>query len=683
MATEKSTKTTANEAAVMTTTTSTINREGALSRPARRILQNFLLVWLDANFNESNADFKNSLKYLRRVVASIETFAGAKECVEFLDQIKKEKAFLIVSGSLGWQVVPEIESKPQLEAVYVFCGNKSAHEQWANKITKVKGVYTDIKPICKALQIDRENCDRAMISITFNGVDALFMYTQLLKEAILQIEYDDKKSLKELGHYCRLEEDIPEDEIALLEREYRSHTPIWWYTAPYFLYSMVNRGLRLMDTDIIMKTGFFMRHLQNHMEKVYREQQAHNPITTPFTVFRGQGLSHEYFDKMTQSKGGLMAFNNFLSTSFSRQISLDFARDSNPSDMAILFVMRIDPHVCEQSSIPFIDVKDEGYFKKGEQEILFATHSIFRIERMNQIKDGTRNPMWEVHLILTGDNDKEMDELTRSVRKEIGSHTGWSRLGWILWKIGEFGKAAELYQVLLNKASSSGTDRGHYLHQLGLMYNNMGEYSKALKYYEKSIEIKKIALPKNHPNLTTSYCSIGQVYNNMGEYSKALEYYEKDLETTKISLPKNHPDLAASYNNIALVYNNMGEYSKALEYYEKSIEIFEIALPKNHPDLATSYCSIGLVYNNMGEYSKALEYYEKSHKIFEIALPKNHPDLATSYYNIAEVYYNLKEYSKALELFGKALEIYLEKLPPGHPDIADTKEWIEDVKQKM
>ena len=79
-------------------------------------------------------------------------------------------------------------------------------------------MYTDIKPIYQALQIDRENCDRAMISITFNDIDALFMYTQLLKEAILQIEDDDEKSSKELGNYCCLEEDIPEDKIIKLER---------------------------------------------------------------------------------------------------------------------------------------------------------------------------------------------------------------------------------------------------------------------------------------------------------------------------------------------------------------------------------------------------------------------------------------------------------------------------------
>ncbi|CAF4062078.1 unnamed protein product [Rotaria magnacalcarata] len=37
----------------------------------------------------------------------------------------------------------------------------------------------------------------------------------------------------------------------------------------------------------------------------------------------------------------------------------------------------------------------------------------------------------------------------------------------------------------------------------------------------------------------------------MGEYSKALSSHERALEIRKIALPPNHPGLAASYNNIA------------------------------------------------------------------------------------------------------------------------------------
>ena len=66
--------------------------------------------------------------------------------------------------------------------------------------------------------------------------------------------------------------------------------------------------------------------------------------------------------------------------------------------------MRVDPRVCEKPTISFVDIKSEGFFEE-EEEILFTTHSVFRIQQMNQMKDAERNPMWEVHLILVGEND--------------------------------------------------------------------------------------------------------------------------------------------------------------------------------------------------------------------------------------------------------------------------------------
>ncbi|CAF3945486.1 unnamed protein product [Rotaria magnacalcarata] len=96
-----------------------------------------------------------------------------------------------------------------------------------------------------------------MISISFNGIDPLFMYTQLFKEALSEIEDDDEKSFKELVEYCRLQGDIDEKIIDGVKREYHSHNLIWWYTAPYFVYSMLNSGLQLIDADIILKMGFF------------------------------------------------------------------------------------------------------------------------------------------------------------------------------------------------------------------------------------------------------------------------------------------------------------------------------------------------------------------------------------------------------------------------------------------
>ncbi|CAF4253959.1 unnamed protein product, partial [Rotaria sordida] len=242
--------------------------------------------------------------------------------------------------------------------------------------------------------------------------------------------------------------------------------------------------------------------------------------TAPFTIFRGQGLSVENFDKMKQTKGGLMSFNNFLSTSENRQVSLKFAREgaSKTSDMVgILFIMTIDPNVCTKSKIPFADVSQVGFFEGQEAEILFTTHTIFRIDRIKQMQDDHTDRLWKVHLTLVGNDNHELNTLIAHVRDEINLKApirGWSQLAFILLKVGEPAKAKKLYKILLQKASSD-KERSDYNHKLGWAYNDMGEYSKALSSYEQSLEIREIALPPNHPDLAISYNNIGLVYDNM------------------------------------------------------------------------------------------------------------------------------------------------------------------------
>ncbi|CAF3927520.1 unnamed protein product, partial [Rotaria magnacalcarata] len=194
------------------------------------------------------------------------------------------------------------------------------------------------------------------------------MYTQLFKKAFLKIEDDDTQSIKELVDCCRLQNDIPVGHIDKIEREYRYRTPIWWYTAPFFLYSMLNRGFQLMNIDIILKMGSFIRHLHKDIENSRREQQWIKPTKIAFQVFLGQGLSIENFDKMKQTTGGFMSFNNFLSTSRDRQVSFMYAHSAGMNNdlksVGLLFVMLIDPTLCTAASISFVDVKLVGFYEE-------------------------------------------------------------------------------------------------------------------------------------------------------------------------------------------------------------------------------------------------------------------------------------------------------------------------------
>ncbi|CAF3934784.1 unnamed protein product [Rotaria sp. Silwood1] len=542
-----------------------------------------------------------------------------------------------------------------------------------------------------------------------NQLEPSFMYTQIFKEILLDVDYG-QQAIQDLTEHCRkLNKDDNEEKqvIAEFESTYEPSKAIWWYTRECFTYKMLNRALRTLDGDIIIRMGFFLRDVHQQIEDLHKKQATIYKDKS-FTVYRGQGLSTADFEKLKNNEGGLISFSNFLSTSTDRETSLEFANHASTiKDMVgIVFQMTIDRTI---SSTPFAKIREESYFNE-EEETLFSMHTVFRIDKVRKINE--KSSLYQVDLTLTSDDDQELRDLTDYIRGEVKGE-GWYRLGDLLLTIGQPNKAEELYISLIEQASED-TDKACIYAQLGwvkddqgqyeraityytkaikikeqnssedeldlspyynniaMVYDNMGEYSKALEFYEKSLKIKEKALPPNHPSLADSYNNISQVYKNMGDYSKALEFSEKALKIREEALPPNHPSLATSYNNIAIVYDNLGNYSKALEFYEKSHQILEKALPPNHPNLASSYNNIAIVHVNMGEYSKALKLFEKGLKIDEKNLPPNHSDLAPPYNNIGAVYYTMKDYLKALEFYEKSLHIREKTLPPNHPDIAQS-----------
>jgi tetratricopeptide (TPR) repeat protein len=657
-----------------------------------QMVQNVLLIWLDNNMDDNNDDCRNTVTQLRRAVHNINKFTDGDECVEFLQSMDNDKACMIISGSLGQHIVPRVHNMSQVDSIFIFCGNKKRHEQWAKEWPKIEGVFTDIAPICEALKQTAQQCEQNAISISFmatggnnatkklDQLDPSFMYTQILKEILLTIPFE-QKHIMEFIEYCH---DVLADNenqlktVTKLERKYRDETPIWWYTYECFLYPMLNRALRLMDVDLIIKMGFFIGDLHRHIEQLHQEQFTGHHSGTSFTVYRGQGMSKVEFEKMTATKGGLLSFNCFLSTSKDRAVSLDFANRAatNPDLVGILFVMVIDP---AQSTTPFASVVDVSCYK--EDEVLFAMNTVFRIRDIKPM--GGNHRLFQVELTLTSDNDKDLRLLTDHIREETDpDSSGWARLGLVLGKMGQPKKAQQVYEILLEQKTEE-SEKAPIYNQLGSVKYKQGEYQEAITFYEKALEIYKKTLPPNHPNLAMSYNNIGAVYESMGEYSKALSSHEKVLEIRQQSLPPNHPHLASSYGNIGNVYHIMGEYSKALSYHQKNLEIQQQSLPPNHPDLASSYGNIGSVYDSMGEYSKALSSHEKALEIQQQSLPPNHPDLAMSYNNIGGVYRNMGEYSKALSSHEKALEIRQQSLRPNHPDLAASYNNIGEVYRNM
>ncbi|CAF4083555.1 unnamed protein product [Adineta steineri] len=472
-------------------------------------VQNVLLVWLDSNIAETNDDCQNTITKLRYAVNDIKTYTNVDQCLEFIQTVVDNKICLIISGSLRQHIVPRVHNLSQVDSVFIFCSSAKHHEQWTKDWPKIKGLFTDITPICEALKEAAHQCEQNAISMSFVGtnkkldqLDPSFMYTQIIKEIILTIEFG-QNHIQDYIDYCRDAFKGNKKEIKnikQLEDEYHNKTPIYWYTCDMFLDPMLNHALRLMDGDIITRMGFFIGDLHRHIKQLHQEQYVGTPVADTFTVYRGQRLSTEDFEKMMKTKGGLISFNNFLSTSKDRNISLGFAQGAmtNPDQVGVLFIIKIYP---AQSTTPFASITSISDFEK-EQEVLFSMHSVFRVQDIKQM--GGNNRLYEVILTLTADNDPELSRLTDYIGKESSpNEEGWHRLGSVLQKMGQFDKAEDIYQVLLDQTNDD-EEKASVYHQLGSIKDDQGKYGEALTFYEKSLAIHQKTLPSNHPDLASN-----------------------------------------------------------------------------------------------------------------------------------------------------------------------------------
>ena len=150
-------------------------------------------------------------------------------------------------------------------------------------------------------------------------------------------------------------------------------------------------------------------------------------------------------------------------------------------------------------------------------------------------------------------------------------------------------------------------------------------YQDALAALDAVRRIRERVLGIDDPDTTGTYNSIADVYYEMGKFSQALEYDQKTLAIREKVLPPDHPDLAKSYNSIGVTYSDLGRNEEALDYYRKALAIREKVLPPDHPDLAVSYNNIGVTYAALGRNEDALDYYRKALCIFEKSYPSDHP----------------------------------------------------------
>ena len=220
------------------------------------------------------------------------------------------------------------------------------------------------------------------------------------------------------------------------------------------------------------------------------------------------------------------------------------------------------------------------------------------------------------------------------------------------------------------KAVQLAPENSKYQNQAGLLANTLGQYDKAIGYYEKALASDLKTLGQEHPQVAIYWNNLGEAWRAKGEYDKAIGYFEKALASNLKTFGPEHPDVAIDWNNLGGPWYAKGNYDKAIGYFEKALANDLKTFGPEHPQVATYWNNLGGAWVAKGKYNKAIEYFGKAIENLRKNLGDAHPKVAAGWNNLGAAWRAKGQYDKAIGYYENALASGLKTFGPEHPQVA-------------
>ena len=642
------------------------------------------LLWVDASANSN--ENRHAQQLLRSIFNPIRIFEDNIECETYIHQSKCDQILLIVSGHLGFDMIPFIHSLRQITLIYIYCLNSTKHKTWASKFTKIRAVVTDLNELIETIIMDREqgqtlfneplpigifnsDTNEERSSTNINGG---YLHFQLLVDGLLHLPYN-QASRNEFFAFCKKEYAGNDHQLSILrkfEQFYTAEKALHWYTRDSFLYRMLNKALRVQNIDVLFLFRFFMRDLYQQLEKLQQEQDQ-----TPVRVYRGQLMSKEELDVLHKSKGEIISINSFLSTSLSRKKSLLFLSSKQNDRCCVLLEINADPRSSDRKK-PFANISAQSQFV-NEQEHLFMIGSSFRVLDICQ-----EDRVTVIQMQLCNENyNHDTQLLFEHMQKESERDDECLSLGHILRTAGMYDKAEEFYRRRLSELPNNHPLIADLLGSIGLVKKAKGELDVSSHWINRSFkEYEKMG---DRHGIAKCLQNLADINQMQGEFQEAINKYKQALNIFQEFFGDQHKSVATCLNNLGANYFEQHMFNEAVRSYTDALNIRKTLLPHIHPDIAMTINNIGNVCFVSGEYDAALRYFERALDIYKISLPSEHPSVAQTYQNMGLAYCRKGEYQLSLPFLDRAASIRLRKLSPNHPDVHRSTEIINYVRQKL
>ncbi len=177
--------------------------------------------------------------------------------------------------------------------------------------------------------------------------------------------------------------------------------------------------------------------------------------------------------------------------------------------------------------------------------------------------------------------------------------------------LNKFSEAEHNLDVAFNsnpKMLENGTFRYNWLRIKGVFFFTKEDFIKAIPFFKGSKEIAEIM--KNTKKMAISYNDLGATYLELHDYSQALQWLQKSLEIYK--LDQDNSLISTSLANIAEVYLITENYPKAFENFNHAEKILQSQIQPNGHDNEKHERPLAKIYVSQANLFGILDQYQES-----------------------------------------------------------------------
>jgi diguanylate cyclase (GGDEF)-like protein len=222
-------------------------------------------------------------------------------------------------------------------------------------------------------------------------------------------------------------------------------------------------------------------------------------------------------------------------------------------------------------------------------------------------------------------------------------------LGWCEFYLTRMSPAIASYQEALDSYSALSDEVGAMksLHALGLAYQEMGRYERAMDYYTRSLETAR--RNENRLREAITLDGIGEVCLELGETKEALDYFLRAYETVPDECESEI--IATVLLDIGTAFHRMGNWPLAREFAEKSMGIAQAS--GNLQEESKCRHLLGLISLATDRLEDAESQYEKALALSESL--KNERERASVLLDLGSIHVARGDVDRGLERFRIAL----------------------------